>query len=360
MSKTRTDAAHPQVPHFGPFGKSAGQAGRLLEEAAARLEENGIEEAALNAQWLLASALGIGRLELLSRRQMETPSAAQRVFKKNLDLKVRGLPLAYILGEQNFCGLKLKVDKSVLVPRPETEELVELVCESLKKRFGPIRAAAVGIRGKTITATARGRGNRCAVPPCGKFPERVPPRQASVTAADGAKGPRQASVTLLDFGTGSGAIALALAARFPELKITAVDISARALKRARENAGLLGLSGRVNFLKADSLGAVPGNYHIIAANPPYIPTGAVAGLQVEVRFEPKLALDGGADGLKIVRRLIKEAPRSLKKGGELFIETGAGQWKNLAGLFSGRFWSDSRALNDFSGKQRFIYGKVRG
>ena len=305
------------------------QAGSLLEEAAARLDENGIEEAALNAQWLLASALGIGRLELLARREMETPSAAQRVFKKNLDLKVRGLPLAYILGEQNFCGLKLKVDKNVLVPRPETEELVDLVCSSLKKHSGPLMAPAAGLQGKAITA------------------------------ADSPPKAEQASVTLLDFGTGSGAIALALAARFPELKITAVDISARALKRARENAGLLGLSGRVNFLKADSLGAVPGNYHIIVANPPYIPTGALAGLQVEVRFEPKFALDGGADGLKIVRRLIKEAPRSLEKGGELFIETGAGQWKNLAGLFSGRFWSGSRALKDFSGKQRFIYGRAR-
>ena len=315
-------------------GVDAGQAGSLLKKAVARLEENGIEEAALNAQWLLASALGIGRLELLARRKMEMPSAAQRIFKKNLDLKVRGLPLAYILGEQNFCGLKLKVDKNVLVPRPETEELVELVCSSLKKRWGPHTFGMCG--GGTVADSAR--------------PD---------DSVRGHRPPKADRVTLLDFGTGSGAIALALAARFPELKITAVDISALALKIARENAGLLGFSGRINFLKADSLGAVPCNYHIIVANPPYIPTGAVAGLQVEVRFEPKLALDGGADGLKIVRRLIKEAPRSLEKGGELFIETGAGQWKNLAGLFSGRFWNRSRALKDFSGKQRFIYGRAR-
>jgi len=287
-------------------GKGA-EAGGLLEKACLRLRENGIEEAELNAQWLLAAALGMGRLELLARRELKVARAARIIFERNMDLKVRGLPLAYILGEQNFCGLKLKVDKSVLVPRPETEELVELVCSSLKKRLA-----------------------------CG-----------------GGK------VKLLDFGTGSGAIALALAARFQELEITAVDISARALKRARENAALLGLSGRVEFLKADSLGAVPGSYHVIAGNPPYIPTGAVAGLQVEVRFEPKLALDGGGDGLRIIRRLIKEAPRSLKKGGELFLETGAGQWKELAGLFSGGSWSVSRGLKDFSGKQRFIYGRTK-
>ena len=324
----KSDTTQPQAPHFFRKGQSAGQAAvsrpaaqppsrqavsSLLQEAAALLTKNGIDEADLNAQWLLASALGIGRLELLAQRAIEVPAEAESVFKKNVALKVRGWPLAYILGEQNFCGLRLKVDKSVLVPRPETEELVELVCASLNKLMKP-------------------------------------------QAAKPASGP---AIALLDFGTGSGAIALALAARFPALKVTAVDVSARALKRARENARLLGLTDRVRFLRADSLGAVPGRYKVIVSNPPYIPTGAVAGLQVEVRFEPKVALDGGPDGLKIARQLIKEATRSLEKGGELFIETGAGQWKGLAGSFSSRLWSKSRALKDFSGKERFVYGRMK-
>ncbi|MCX5784911.1 MAG: peptide chain release factor N(5)-glutamine methyltransferase [Elusimicrobia bacterium] len=350
----------------GP-GIARPQADSLLKEAVARLTKNGIEEADLNAQWLLASALGIGRLELLARREREVPAAAESVFKKNLELKISGWPLAYILGEQNFCGLRLKVDKAVLVPRPETEELVELVCTGLKKRWGPLMAPAAGLQGKVITPSSvsgpAGPAKVGQAPPFwsqrkskragqGRFAGQRPLGRHLQRIAGG-------GVTLLDFGTGSGAIALALAARFPALKVTAVDISARALKRARENARLLRLADRVRFLKADSLGAVPGRYKVIVSNPPYIPTGAVAGLQVEVLFEPKLALDGGPDGLKIARRLIKEAPRSLEKGGELFIETGAGQWKDLAGLFSGRFWSESRALKDINGKERFIYGRMR-
>lgn len=280
------------------------QAAVLLNEAAVHLGKNGIEEAVLNAQWLLADALGVERLDLLADLSLTVPATALRRFKKGMILKERGLPLAYILGWQNFRGLKIKVDSRVLVPRPETEELAGLAADYLRGLGGPL--------------------------------------------------------TVMDYGAGSGAIGFWLAHEFSSLKLTAVDRSAGALSNARENAAALGLSARVRFQRAASVAAIAGRFNLIVSNPPYIPTGAIAGLSPEVLSEPRVALDGGGDGLTVAKKLTADAPARLKKGGALIMELGEAQAKILLALMPDKIWKEKRLFKDFNGVKRFVFGIARG
>jgi len=274
-------------------------AGTILTKAAARLAANGVEEAALNAQWLLADALGVERLNLLADQSVPVPPAAEKRFEKTLKLKESGLPLAYILGWQNFRGLRIKVDERVLVPRPETEELASL--------------AAVHLRSL-----------------------------ARATAA-------------LDYGAGSGAIGLWLASEFPALKVTAAEKSAKALACSRENARELGFSDRMTFLRTASLAGMKGRFDVIVSNPPYIPTGVIPGLSPEVLSEPHVALDGGGDGLSVARMLIALAPGRLVKGGALILELGADQPKKLLAGMSEKIWTKKRVSRDLNGLERFLH-----
>jgi release factor glutamine methyltransferase len=283
-------------------------AGALLAEGTALLEASGVSEAGLNCGWLLASVLRSDRLSMLADRGLIVPSREVRKFKKFLARKAGGEPLAYIIGSQPFCGLSLKVDSRVLVPRPETEELVGLAADFLLKKFRARRAAVPGV---------------------------------------------------LDFGTGSGAIALALAARFPPARVTAADRSRSALACARENARALGLAGRVKFIAASSVEDCGGPFDLIVSNPPYIPTGVIAGLDREVRAEPRLALDGGADGLAVAVGIIAQAPEALKSGGALFMEVGDTQASAAAGLLDRKVWKVRGIIKDLNGKRRFLRA-VRG
>lgn len=272
----------------------------LLTEGTARLEAAGISEAGLNCQWLLAHALKTDRLSMLADGGARVTAASAADFKKLLARKAKGEPLAYILGSQPFCGLSLKVDRRVLVPRPETEELVGLAADFI-----------IGSR------------------PAG-------------------------AAAILDFGAGSGAIALALAARFPGAAVIAAEKSGEALACAEENARALGLSDRIRFLKASSVGDCGGPFDLIVSNPPYIPTGVIAGLDEEVQAEPLLALDGGADGLAVVRKIIAAAPAALKQGGVLLLELGDTQAHMAAKLLDAEIWSGRKIIKDLSGKRRFL------
>ncbi|OGS04941.1 MAG: hypothetical protein A3J70_09200, partial [Elusimicrobia bacterium RIFCSPHIGHO2_02_FULL_61_10] len=220
-------------------------AGKLLLEAVAGLAAAGVDEAELNAQWLLADAMEVPRLNLLADPGQPVPAAALRKFKKGLALKEQGLPLAYILGWQDFRGLRIKVDKRVLVPRPETEELAGLAAAFLKTRKGEL--------------------------------------------------------TAMDYGSGSGAIGLWLTKEFPALRLKSVEKSARALACAAENAAALGLSARIEFIRASTLEGLGGTVDLIVSNPPYIPTSVIPGLAPEVLSEPHMSLDGGGDGLDVAR-----------------------------------------------------------
>ena len=274
-------------------------AGKALLEAAARLAACGVDEPGPNAQWLLADAMGVPRLRLLSEPGLPVEAAALRKFKKGLVLKEQGLPLAYILGWQDFRDIRIKVDKRVLVPRPETEELAGLAAAFLRTRSGELLA--------------------------------------------------------LDYGAGSGAIGLWLAKEFPALRLKAVEKSARALACAAENAAALGLAGRVEFIKASTLETVAGPVDLIVSNPPYIPTSVIPGLAPEVLSEPRVALDGGGDGLDIAWMLVRLAPSKLKKNGALIMELGGAQAKKIMAAMPDAVWKEKRTHKDLNGIERFVF-----
>jgi len=236
----------------------------------AELAGAGIAAADLEARLLLRQAAGLGAVALAAHGADALAPAAAAEFARLLASRLRRVPLAYLAGEREFWSLRLAVDARVLVPRPETETLVEAALE----RLGP--------------------GARVA-----------------------------------DIGTGSGAVVIALAAELAAGEFVAVDLSADALAVARANAAAHGLSGRIAFLEGDLLepiAALPGAFDALVSNPPYVPTGEIAGLAPEVRdHEPRAALDGGRDGLALIARLVDGAPALLRAGGWLLLEIGAGQ-----------------------------------
>ena len=275
---------------------------KTLTEASARLDERGVDEAEQNAEWLLADAMGVPRMRLLSEPGQPVSPAALKKFNGYLVLKEQGLPLAYILGWQDFRGLRINVDKRVLVPRPETEELAGLAADFLKTRKGELSA--------------------------------------------------------LDYGAGSGAIGLWLAKEFPALTLTAAEKSARAIACAKANAENLGLSARVKFVRASTLAPVRGRFDVIVSNPPYIPTSVIPGLAPEVLSEPHMALDGGSDGLDVARMLADKAPSRLKPGGALIMEMGEAQAPRMLAAMPAAIWKGKKVFKDLSGIERFVFAKL--
>ena len=263
---------------------------KYTEELKALFAENGIDES--DAEWLVSVKTGIARSELAASDKILVPSRV-RELDKEAGERLTGRPLWYILGDTEFYGYKIKVDERVLIPRPETELLTEQVLR---------------------------------------------------TAEQGDK--------VLDLCTGSGCIAVALAVkgREKELSVTASDVSADALALAQENAKRNG--AEVKFIESDLLQGVRGKFNIIVCNPPYIKSGDIPGLQREVQFEPKGALDGGEDGLEFYRRLAKEAPRHLVKGGTLFMECGIGQAQEIVKLF--KKFDYTMVSRDYNDVERFV------
>lgn len=242
----------------------------LVQRSAAWLAERGLVNARREAEWIFASALGLTRLDLYTRFDMPL-DAAETARLRALVLR-RGArePLAYVIGDQDFRGLRLTVGPAVLVPRPETEELVELVLAHL--------------------------------------------------------GPGPAAV--LDVGTGSGAIALALAHARPDLQVQACDVSQAALAVARANAARLGLA--VAFSAGHLAGGLAGPFAAVVANLPYIAEDERGLCDPELAFEPDLALFPGGDGLGLIRELIADAPRLLAPGAALWLEHGFRQAPAIA------------------------------
>ncbi len=240
----------------------------VLEWTTRDFAARGIESARLDAELLVAAALGIDRVGLyldLDRPLAESERAAIRTL---VTRRREREPVAYILGHKDFYGRRFAVNHSVLIPRPDTETLVEQVLACV---------------------------------------------------------PEDRLCRVLDLGTGSGIIAVTVAAQRPLAQLTATDLSEEALSLARTNAETHGVSERVSFQLADLCGS-GGAYDVIASNPPYIETAVIAGLQPEVRdHEPLLALDGGADGLDVIRRMLVELAAVCEPGGQLLMELGIGQ-----------------------------------
>jgi release factor-specific protein-(glutamine-N5) methyltransferase len=277
-----------------------------LRDAVAVLHEAGIETARNDAEWLFADALGVGRAELHVVLDDPLPATVTRALTSAVRRRARGEPLQHILGWESFRGLRLRVGREVLVPRPETEVLVEW-------------------------ALAR-------LPALGQCPLRA-----------------------IDVGTGSGNIACAIAAERPDVRVVAIDVSSTAAFAARENAVRLGLAGRVAVARGDLLAAVrDASADLVVSNPPYLPSAILPRLPREVReHDPRLAIDGGADGLEVIRRLIAEAPRVLRPGAALVMETGGGDHTRAvrALMVAGGFVAvDVR--EDLTGIARFVSGSL--
>jgi release factor glutamine methyltransferase len=277
--------------------------GSLLAEGTARFAAAGLTCAPQDARRLLGAVLGIDELALYLEPQRSVDAEATARFHAIVERRATHEPVQHLLGYEEFRGLRIGVTPDVLIPRPETEGLVERALELLADRAGAIVA---------------------------------------------------------DIGTGSGAIACALASARPDLEVLAVDRSLGALSVASENVRGLGLAARVRLVAGDlfgPLGSLGGSLDMIVANPPYLPSGIIPTLPVEVeRFEPHLALDGGPDGLRVLRRLVAQAPRFLRPGTWLLMEIGEEQAGPLASLMAAEGFSRIGARRDLRGVERYIEG----
>jgi release factor glutamine methyltransferase len=271
----------------------------------ARFSERGMGTPRLDAELLVAHVLSLPRVQLYVQFERTLAPEELAALRDLIKRRQAGESIAYLTGRKEFWKLELAVDARVLVPRPDTETLVE---EAL---------ARLGEPGEPV--------------------ERTPPRIA-------------------DVGTGSGALALTLAKLRPTAAVFAGDVSAAALEVARGNAERLGAA--VTFVEGD-LGAplaAHAPFSLIVANLPYIPSGDLASLPADVRSEPMLALDGGADGLDLVRRLVADAPALLAPGGVLALEIGAGQAEATRALLAAAGFTDVQARKDLAGVERVVSG----
>jgi release factor glutamine methyltransferase len=291
-----------QSPPAPPAQKQTWTILEVLRWTIGRFERHGIASARLDAELLATKAFGRTRVELYTHFDQPLGDPELASYRGLVQRRMAGESVAYILGRKEFWSLDLQVDARVLVPRPDTETLVEQALELLK-----------------------------AMPDQGR-----PPRVA-------------------DIGTGSGALALALKKERPGDEVFAVDVSPDALEVARGNATRLGLD--ITFLQGDLVSPLAGPFDLIASNPPYIPSQDIAGLSPEVRREPSLALDGGADGLLLVRRLASEARKILAPGGALAMEIGAGQAASVMEILRGEGYAGIGARRDLAGIERVVFGR---
>ena len=275
-----------------------------------RLLGAGIDSARLDAELLLGCALGISREELILAAAKNLSVAESYRYEDLLVRRLNREPLAYITGRQEFWSLDFLVSGDVLVPRPETEMLVEFALSHLAE-------------------------------------------------ATNSELPR-----ILELGTGSGAIAVALATELPQAQIVATEISPAALAIARRNASRNGVSDAIRFLEGDLFSALAEDlenyFDLIISNPPYIPRDQISKLDAEVsRWEPRAALDGGVDGLDFYRRIAEQAPAYLRQHGAVAVEIGAAMGAVVSALFRNRAaYVDTQVHQDYSGRDRVVLARA--
>ena len=328
--------------------------GRLLETASGYLREKGSTSPRLDAELLLGETLGSERIHLYT--QFDRPLAAEEVdrYRALIARRAAHEPVAYIIGRAHFRHLCLEVGPAVLIPRPETEELVEAALALLRRRPpweqppppGEGAAAAGGEAAATGVPALAGR-------PAAADAQAAPARRA-------ATGGRSLPL-IADVGTGSGAVAISLAHE-AGLRVLATDTSPEALAVAARNAAALGLQASVEMLQADLLSGVPaGSLHLVVSNPPYVASGDLASLAPDIRlFEPVPALDAGPDGLAVIRRLLAEAARTLRPGGSVLLEVGDGQAAAVEALALGAGFAIVVVHRDLSGKDRIVEASLPG
>ena len=271
----------------------------VLQSTTAYFKKREVESPRLNAEHLLAHVLKRKRIELYLEFERILDESELEPLRDLVRRRGQGEPLQHLLGTVEFCGHTFLCDKRALVPRPETEELVEL------------------LKAKIQNPKSR----------------------------------------IIDVGTGSGAIALSLAAYFPDAEVHAVDISDEALSLAQENAARLGLEARVDFVKGDLLNARTPGFDLIVANLPYVATAERSHLSREVLHDPETAVFGGEIGDELIRQLITAAPAHLAPGGVLALEIGIGQSEALAGLLGEENYHDIQSIRDYCGVTRFLFAR---
>ncbi|MCB9566791.1 MAG: peptide chain release factor N(5)-glutamine methyltransferase [Myxococcales bacterium] len=321
--------------------------GELLSWTTDRFRQVGIDEARVDAEHLLALALGCKRFDLYVQHARLLGEAERAPFRELVKRRLAREPVAYIAGTRGFhaLDLDLAVDRRVLIPRPETEHLVDWLLEELPGRRRP----APPVDDLDEASDAEASEGDAAEASVELEPASVEPEAPAEPTPP---------VHVLDVGTGSGAIALAVKRARPDAVVAAVDLSDDALAVARANAERCGLE--IAFRRGDLTRGVPlpaGGFQAIAANLPYIPSRDLAGLQPEVRdFEPRMALDGGADGLDLVRRLVDECARPgvLAPGGRLYLEIGVHQAPAVIELLRARGYAEVSARRDYGGIDRVI------
>ncbi|HLP76821.1 MAG TPA: peptide chain release factor N(5)-glutamine methyltransferase [Candidatus Paceibacterota bacterium] len=275
-----------------------------IQKSADFLQKKGVDSPRLHAELLLAHVLNLPRMKLYLNFERVLTAPETDNLRELVRRRGTREPLQHIVGSTSFCGFEIAVNRHVLVPRPETELLAE---------EGWNQLSAIN-----------------------------------------------SQPTALDFGTGSGCIAIALAAKVPSAKVYALDVSEEALGLARSNAERNHVSDRITFISGNGFAALRASeglprFDLIVSNPPYIPTAEIETLDPEVReFDPRGALDGGPDGLKFYRQLAAEAPVFLNPGGRIMLEFGDGQAQAIADVFAGQKWIVEAIREDYTQRQRIL------
>lgn len=271
--------------------------GDILVQAIDLLRASGIDTPQLDAEILLAHALSRTRLDVIAHPELELPESQYGAFCAMLDRRAQRCPLAYLTGRREFYGLDLEIAEGVLVPRPETELLVEEVIRRVGRR----------------------------------------------------------SARIADVGVGSGAIAAALAASLPKAEVLATEISPAALEVAGRNVAKHHLTDRVKLVEGDLLEPLDGTFDAVVSNPPYVPSGDIPHLQPEVAtWEPRAALDGGPDGLDVIRRLLPAARAVLNAGGFTAVEIGMGQAEDVRRIAVRAGYIGVDVTKDLAGIERVV------
>jgi len=294
-----------------------------IQKSAEFLAKKDVDSPRLQAELLLAHVLKLPRMKLYLNFERALSEPETNTFRDLVKRRSQREPLQHIVGSTSFCGFEIAVNRHVLVPRPETELLAEL--------------------GWSFLSTIHSEPS-----------------------------------TALDFGTGSGCLAIALAAKSPAAKIVAIDVSPEALDVAKQNATKNNVAERIEFVQGDGFEALTSgtgvspvridshgqdaratiHFDLIVSNPPYIATAEIATLDPEVRdFDPRGALDGGADGLDFYRRLATEARSFLKPGGKIMLEFGDGQGAAIRDIFTGQNWIVEAIREDYTQRQRILIAK---
>ena len=301
-----------------------------IQKSTGFLDKKNVESPRLQTELLLAHLLKMPRMKLYLNFDRVLTAAETDALRESIRRRGQREPLQHITGSTSFCGHEIIVNRNVLVPRPETELLAEFGWQFINQAGIPAGTPGSG------TTTRR---------------------------------PSRDALTVLDFCTGSGCIAIALAAKCPQAKIVATDISTAALALAGENAAKNQVAERIEFLAGDGFAALVngenGNAHqrqdlprlfdLIISNPPYIPSAEIATLDPEVRdFDPGLALDGGPDGLDFYRRLAIGSPPFLKPDGKIMLEFGDGQAEAIKKIFEDEKWVVEAVKEDYSQRARIL------